>query len=91
MKPICQRGFNCPYSGRDEGGGLLCTYPHIYLWKHPYLRLIILDDNANFEIEALRGYDWTDIYSYVDVSDCPLVDPGSELDPVMQYTDEDSP
>lgn len=90
MKQICQRGFNCPFMTWDIDDRI-CTYPHMYFWKNHDVRVVLLEDGYGFDVETLKDYEWSDTYGFVSDIDCPLVDPGSELDPVMQYTDEDSP
>lgn len=86
MKQICQRGFKCPFLHWDIDD-CVCTYPHLYFWVHPNIRLVIHEDGSGFDVETLKGYEWTDTYSFVSDTECPFIELGSELDPVMMYKD----
>lgn len=82
MKQICQMGFKCPFFNSNCDGGI-CTYPHIYFWKYENIRIVMDEDFTGFDIETLKEHEWVDGYMYVEDGDCPLVEPGSPVDPLM--------
>lgn len=87
MKQICQKGFKCPFLDYNDDGEI-CTYPHMYFWKNPEIRVVIHSGGLGFDVEMLKEYEWTDGYDYVHQCDCPLIEPGSEIDPIMEFGED---
>jgi hypothetical protein len=94
MKQPCLMGLNCPYHAEDEERDDLCTYPIIIDWISQDEDLFVgIEYEATkgcFRFKSMQiGSRWDEhIYPYVKDGECPLVTPGSELDPIM-YMEED--
>lgn len=62
----CQFGFKCPHRCMSDEGDILCI--------HPYTPAL-----ADY-MRAMDLYDESQEFPMVEETDCPITDPGSELD-----------